>query len=165
MRKPSLLLVALVVVTTCGVPDPVGGGDGQVTTTTVDPDRPVDSDGDEPIADPEPVGSVPNPRPPIPGNIDGEVSIMGADLRIMESYPIQVMLDVSGEKPTPCHEVFWIAEDDGEVIEIEMISQVASNQDCAQVIEPFIVAVPLGSWEGEDREVQLNDDVIGSFQS
>ena len=165
MRKLSLLLVALVVVAACGVPDPVGGGDGQVTTT-VDPDRPVDDDGgDEPITDPEPVGSVPNPRPPIPGNIDGEVTIVSADLRIMESFPIQVMLDVSGEKPTPCHEVFWTAEDDGAVIHIEMISQVASDQVCAQVIEPFIVAVPLGSWEGEDREVVLNDDVIGSFQS
>jgi hypothetical protein len=164
MRKLSLLLVALVVVTACGVPEPVDGGDGQVTTT-VDPDQPVDSDGDEPITDPEPVGSVPNPRPPIAGNIDGEVSIMSADLRIMESYPIQVMLDVSGEKPTPCHEVFWTAEDDGEVIDIEMISQVASDQTCAQVIEPFMIAVPLGSWEGEDREVQLNGDVIRSFQS
>jgi hypothetical protein len=165
MRKPIVLLVALVVVTACGMPDPVGGGDGQVTTTTLDPDQPVDSDGDEPIADPEPVGSVPNPRPPIAGNIDGEVSITGADLRIMESYPIQVMLDVSGEKPTPCHEVFWTAEDDGKVIAIRMISQVASDQACAQVIEPFIVAVPLGSWEGEEREVQLNEEVVGSFQS
>jgi hypothetical protein len=165
MRKPIVLLVALVVVTACGMPDPVGGGDGQVTTTTLDPDQPVDSDGDEPIADPEPVGSVPNPRPPIAGNIDGEVSITGADLRIMESYPIQVMLDVTGEKPTPCHEVFWTAEDDGKVIAIRMISQVASDQACAQVIEPFIVAVPLGSWEGEEREVQLNDEVVGLFQS
>jgi hypothetical protein len=165
MRKLSLLLVALVVVTACGLPDPVGGGDGQVTTTTVDPDRPVDDDGDEPITDPGPVGSVPSPRPPITGNIDGEVSIVSADLRIMESYPIQVMLDVSGEKPTPCHEVFWTAEDDGEVIHVEMISQVASDQVCAQVIEPFVVAVPLGSWEGEDREVLRNDEVIGSFQS
>ncbi|HSK06762.1 MAG TPA: hypothetical protein VK990_04520 [Acidimicrobiia bacterium] len=165
MRKASLLLALVVVVTACGLPNPAGGGDGQVTTTTVDPDQPVDSDGDEPITDPVPVGSVPNPRPPIPGNIDGEVWITGADLRIMESYPIQVMLDVSGEKPTPCHEVFWTAEDDGAAIRIEMISQVASDQVCAQMIEPFTIAVPLGSWEGEDREVQLNDEVVGSFQS
>jgi hypothetical protein len=108
---------------------------------------------------------VPNPRSPIPGNIDDEVVISSAELRIMESYPIQVMLDVSGEKPTPCHEVFWTAKDDGEMIHIEMISQVASDQACAQVIEPFMVAVPLGSWESDDREVQLNGDVIGSFQS
>lgn len=164
MRNLSRLLVALVVVTACGVADPAGGGDGQVTTT-LNPDQPVDDDGDQPITDPGPVGSVPNPRPPLPGSVDGEVAIVGADLRIMESYPIQVMLDVSGEKPTPCHEVFWTAEDDGEVIHIEMISQVASDQQCAQVVEPFIVAVPLGSWEGEAREVELNEVVIGSFQS
>ena len=76
----------------------------------------------------------------------GEVKIVGAELRIMESYPIQVMLDVSGEKPTPCHEVFWTAEDDGEVIHIEMISQVASDQDCAQVTEPFIQPLWHQSW-------------------
>ena len=59
------------------------------------------------------------------------------------------MLDVTGDKPTPCHEIFWTVEDDGEVIEIEMISQVATEQNCAQVIEPFTIAVPLGSWTRE----------------
>ena len=31
------------------------------------PDQPVDSDGDEPIAEPGPVGSIPELRPPIDG--------------------------------------------------------------------------------------------------
>ena len=147
MRKPSRLLVALVVVTACGVADPAGGGDGQVTTT-LNPDQPVDDDGDQPITEPGPVGSVPSPRPPLPGSVDGEVAIVGADLRIMESYPIQVMLDVSGEKPTPCHEVFWTAEDDGEVIHIEMISQVASDQQCAQWSSPSSSRCPWGVGRG-----------------
>jgi len=138
---------------------------GSTSTTAINPDQPVDSGGDEPIGDPWTVGSIPEPRPPIDGNVDGEVTIDSADLRIMESYPIQVMLDVTGEKPTPCHEVFWTVNDDGEVIEIEMISQIASNQQCAQVIELFMVAVPLGSWAEESRQVSLNGAVVGSFDS
>jgi len=83
----------------------------------------------------------------------------------MESFPVQVALDVTGEKPTPCHEIFWTVEDDGDVIEIEMISQIASEQVCAEVIEPFTIAVPLGSWAGESREIQLNGEIVGSFET
>lgn len=134
------------------------------STTSTNPDEPVDS-GDEPIAEPGPPGSIPQPRPPIAGNVDGDVWVATADLRIMESFPIQVMLDVTGDKPTACHEVFWTVTDDGEVISIEMISQIASDQQCAQVIEEFAVAVPLGSWSGETRDVQLNGQDVGSFES
>ncbi|MEX0865101.1 MAG: hypothetical protein WD269_09545 [Acidimicrobiia bacterium] len=91
--------------------------------------------------------------------------ISGASLRIMESFPIQVALDVEGDKPTPCHEIFWTVEDTGEMIEIEMISQTAADQACTQVIEPFIIAVPLGSWQGESRDVTLNGEPVGSFDS
>jgi hypothetical protein len=83
----------------------------------------------------------------------------------MESFPIQVMLDVTGDKPTPCHEVFWTVEDTGEAIEIDMISQIALGQQCAQVIEQFIIAVPLGSWAEESRDVYLNGELVGSFDS
>lgn len=164
MRK-HLLIMALVLVAACGEPNGLGGTQPPLTTTTVSPDQPVDSNGDEPIGEPGPVGSIPVPRPPLDGNVDGEVWITGADVRILESFPIQVMLDVSGEKPTPCHEIFWSVEDTGEVIEIDMISQVASDQACAQVIEPFTIAVPLGTWEGETREIQLNGESVGSFES
>ena len=164
MRK-HLLFLALVLVAACGEPNDLGGTQPTLTTTTVSPDQPDDSNGDEPVGEPGPVGSIPMPRPPIDGNEDGEVSITGADLRIMESFPIQVMLDVNGEKPTPCHEIFWTVEDTGEVIEIEMISQVAPDQECAQVIEPFTIAVPLGSWAGESRDVELSGELVGSFES
>jgi hypothetical protein len=167
MKGPFLLVVVALVLAACGNPGSVGdGGSTSVPSTTTDPDQPVDDGGgDEPIVEPGPPNSVPEPRPPIDGNIDGEVWITGTDLRIMESFPIQVMLDVSGDKPTPCHEIFWTVEDDGEVIDITMISQVSSDQVCAEVIEPFTIAVPLGSWEGESRQVVLNGEEAGSFDS
>lgn len=168
MRKHLSLAALVLIVAACAEPADVGGGGTgptATTGTTLAPDQPVDSDGDQPIAEPGPVGSIPQPRPPIDGSTDGEVWVTSADLRIMESYPIQVMLDVTGDKPTPCHEVFWTAEDTGEAIEIEMISQVALGQQCAQVIEEFIIAVPLGSWAEESREVYLNGELVGSFDS
>ena len=154
MRRIIPFVVVLTLLAACGGAELGSGGDSSTTSTTpttVSPDDPVDSGGDEPIAEPGPVGSIPEPRPPIDGSISGEVSITSADLLIMESYPIQVSLQVEGEKPTPCHEIFWTVEDTGERIEITMISQVNSDQSCAQVIEPFMISVPLGSWAEESR--------------
>jgi len=168
MRRFTPFVVVLTLLAACGGAELGSGGDSSTTSTTsttVSPDEPVDSGGDEPIAEPGPVGSIPEPRPPIDGNISGEVSITSTDLLIMESYPIQVNLQVEGEKPTPCHEIFWTVEDTGERIEITMISQVNSDQSCAQVIEPFMISVPLGSWAEESREVFLNGESVGSFDS
>ncbi len=164
MRRLVVVLTLAAVAFACGSPDEIGDGGDSAPTTSVDPDQPVDS-GDEPIVEPGPVGSIPEPRPPIDGSVDGEVWVTGADVRTMESFPVQIMLDVTGEKPTPCHEIFWTVEDDGEVIAIEMISQVASDQVCAEVIEPFTIAVPLGSWAEESREIQLNGEIVGSFET
>jgi hypothetical protein len=167
MRRTTAIALLMVLLAACGGGE--GSGGDPTTTlppaTTTDPEQPVDSGGDEPITDPLPPGEVPNPRPPIAGSIDGEVTISSADLLIMESFPIQVSLQVEGEKPSPCHEVFWTAEDTGEAIEIDMISQVSSDQSCAQVIEPFAISVPLGSWADESRDVILNDVEVGSFDS
>jgi len=168
MRRLILFLIVTVLTLAAGGgSDGVGaGGDPGATTTTIDPDQPVDSgDGDEPIVEPGPPGSVPEPRPPLEDGIDDAVLVTGTDLRIMESYPIQVILQVDGEKPTPCHEIFWSVDDDGEVIYIDMISQVAPEAICAQVVEPFSIAVPLGSWAGESREIRLNGEGVGSFDS
>jgi hypothetical protein len=165
MTKLIAIVLMLVVVAACGDPDPSGPQEPDVTTTS-SPDDPVDSgDGDQPIAEPGPVGSIPEPRPPIDGNLDGEVTVSSADLLILESFPIQVNLQVAGEKPTPCHEIFWTVDDDGERIDIDMISQIAADQVCTQVIEEFAITVPLGSWAEESRDIYLNDEIVGSFDS
>ena len=164
MKKLLLIVGLAVVVTACGSPDVIGGGGDPAPTTSIDPDQPVDS-GDEPIVEPGPVGAIPEPWPPIEGSVDGDVTVTVADVRVMESFPVQIVLDVTGEKPTPCHEIFWTVEDDGEVIAIEMISQVAAEQTCAQVIEPFTIVVPLGSWTEESRDIELNGEIVGSFDT
>ena len=166
MRRIIPVLVALTLVAACGGAELGAGGVSSTTSSTISPDEPVDSGGsDQPIAEPGPVGSIPEPRPPIDGSVNGDVTITRADLLIMESYPIQVSLQVEGEKPTPCHEIFWTVEDDGDTIEITMISQVNADQSCAQVIAPFAIAVPLGRWAEESRDVVLNGESVGSFDS
>ena len=167
MRRIIPFAVVLSVLSACGGAEPFSDGENPspAPSTTVSADEPVDSGTDQPIDEPGPVGSIPEPRPPIDGSISGEVWIASTDLLIMESYPIQVRLQVEGEKPTPCHEIFWTVEDDGETIKITMISQINSDEVCAQVIEPFIISVPLGSWAEESREVHLNGESVGSFDS
>ncbi len=164
--RELLVVVFVILLAACGEPAPAGAPDDPSTTSTSSPDQPVDDGGgDEPIDEPGPVGSIPEPRPPIDGNLDGEVWVTATDLLILESFPIQVNLEVSGNKPTPCHEIFWTAEDDGERIDIDMISQIASDQSCTQVIEEFSIVVPLGSWAEESRDVFLNGEGVGSFDS
>ncbi|MEX2251695.1 MAG: hypothetical protein WD895_06450 [Acidimicrobiia bacterium] len=165
MRRIISFGVVLTVLAACGGTELGSGGDSPATSTTVSLDEPTEPGTDEPIAEPGPVGSIPEPRPPIDGSVSGEVWITTTDLLIAESYPIQVSLRVDGDKPTPCHEIFWTAEDTGEAIEITMISQVNSDQDCAQVIEPFSISVPLGSWAEMSRDVYLNGEMVGSFES
>ena len=157
MTMRRIIPFVVIVLAACGGAELGSGDDSPATSTTIPPD--------EPIAEPSPVGSIPEPRPPIDGNISGEVSIASTDLLVMESFPIQVSLQVEGEKPSPCHEIFWTVEDSGERIEITMISQVNNDQSCAQVIEPFMISVPLGSWAEESRDVHLNGAKVGSFES
>jgi hypothetical protein len=155
VKTITISLLMILAVTACGVD---GAAEGTEPPTTV-------PSGDEPISEPLPPGEIPQPRQPIPGNIDGEVFVSATNLLIAESFPIQVSLQVEGEKPTPCHEIFWTSEDSGDAIEITMISQTVPDQACAQVIEPFIISVPLGSWADESRDVILNGELVGSFDS
>ncbi len=91
------------------------------------------------------------------------------ELRIMESYPIQVALDVEGNLPTPCHTFdheVEVNEAEGR-IDVQVFSRPPADDDlaCAQVLEPFDENIRLGSFEGGSFEVYVNGEAIGSFDA
>ena len=80
----------------------------------------------------------------------------------MESWPAQVIVQVSGELPDPCHELWWEVEQDGNTYDLQVWS-VSPAPDaeiaCATVIVPFVENVPLGGgFVAEDYTIIVNGE-------
>lgn len=90
-----------------------------------------------------------------------------ADLLIMESFPIQLRLVMSGNLPTPCHELAYeIAEANAQnQIHVRVYTTVDPAVTCMQVLEPFdeSIAIPLDGLEDGEYSVWLNGEQIGEF--
>jgi hypothetical protein len=117
-------------------------------------DQPVDS-------------TTPTTPTPAPAEIPDEadpVFVETTDILLMESFPVQVALRVTGNLPTPCHQAVWEVEDDGTTIAVRLASITEPDVFCAQVLEPFDISIPLGDFESGTRVVTLNGDAIGDFE-
>ncbi|MCW5877000.1 MAG: hypothetical protein KIS85_08990 [Anaerolineales bacterium] len=113
-----------------------------------------------PTPDPGPVCCAPEPS-------GGAVFVDRADLLVMESFPVQVALMVSGNLPTPCHTLHYeVAEADAENrIRVMMWSEADPAAMCAQVLQPFEESVRI-SMEGAGDgtySVWLNGELVGEF--
>lgn len=83
------------------------------------------------------------------------------DILYLESFPVQVRLVVQGSVPTPCHQTRWEVEDLGRAIDVRLWSEILLGQSCAQVLAPFEVSIPLGSFESASSPVLLNGEQVG----
>jgi hypothetical protein len=92
------------------------------------------------------------------------VFIDTTDILLMESFPVQVALRVTGNLPTPCHEPVWEVDDDGSTISVTLRSVADPDVACVQVLAPFELSIPLGSFESGAREVTLNGENVGDFK-
>jgi hypothetical protein len=93
----------------------------------------------------------------------GPVFVDWTDIILMESFPVQVALRVGGSLPTPCHRPVWEVNDDGSTIAVRLASVSDPAEICVQVLEPFEISIPLGSFESGSRTVTLNGDPVGDF--
>lgn len=92
-----------------------------------------------------------------------EAFVGDTQLLILESFPIQVRLTVTGDLPTPCHVPVWEVEDDGVTLAVTFESAVDPDETCTQVLEPFEVTIDLGSFSEGSRTVTLNGETVGEF--
>ncbi|MDP3984959.1 MAG: hypothetical protein Q8Q52_08165 [Acidimicrobiia bacterium] len=93
----------------------------------------------------------------------GPVFVDSTDILVAESAPAQVTLAVTGNLPTPCHEAVWEVDDDGATITVTLASISDPAVICTQVLKPFEISIPLGSFASGSRLVILNGEDIGSF--
>lgn len=113
-----------------------------VTENPLQNDRPVSS-GDGSSDDSSPYFPQADDR----NKTRSEAYISAADLLIAESIPPQPFLHVSGELPTPCHElrIAISPPDSKDHILVDVYAVIESEKICAQVIEPFEITVPLAN--------------------
>lgn len=98
--------------------------------------------------------------------VEGPVFVNSTEVQLMESFPIQVVVLVEGELPTPCHVLeYTVSEPDADGrIDVEMWSEAPEDEACIQVLEPFEERVRIGEFESGEYEIYLNGERIGQFQ-
>lgn len=126
------------------------------------PDSPVSSDSP---STPGHNDFLPNPAD---GSLlHGEVFLDSVDLLTLESYPPQFMLVLKGNLPTPCHKL-RIAVNPPDTTN-KVVASVYSVSDpdeiCAQVLEPFEVNFPLGSFPPGHYTLFLNGEQAVEFDA
>lgn len=111
----------------------------------------------------------PSPLEPLPGEKDmvsGEVFADSFDILLLESFPVQVNLVVSGNLPTPCHNLrAKVSEpDENGRIDVELFSLTKTGVACIQVLESFEATIPLGSFSSGSYSVYVGGDKVGEFE-
>lgn len=97
----------------------------------------------------------------------GEVYLDSVELLTLESYPLQFMLNVKGNLPTPCHELRIAVSppDATNRIVVDAYSLADPGGICVQVLEPFEVNFPLGSFPGGHYSVWVNGEKVAEFDA
>jgi hypothetical protein len=136
-------------------------------TPTGDPDEPVTGvpgEGGTPAAQPW------EPHPDDAALNRGEVFLDGAEVLIMESFPLQIRLHLAGSRPTPCHQlrVAVAPPDANNVIAVEVYTVVDPEMVCAQVLAEFDETIPLGRFPTDEHPsgaytVIVNGETAGEF--
>lgn len=72
-----------------------------------------------------------------------------ASVRVAESHPVQLFLEATGNAPTPCHRIAYTVSteqpDKGNAEIRVVLTTVATEGACAQVLQPHRVIIPLGT--------------------
>lgn len=135
---------------------------------------PVETDPNSPVVNPtEGAGETPAPLDPYqPLESDaalqrGEAFIDSSEVLILESYPVQINLVLTGNLPTPCHQLRIAVNqpDEANRILVEVYSVADPEQVCIQILQPFETTYSLGSFPSGSYTVLVNGEEVGQFDS
>ena len=158
MRTRALLLLTSILITACAP---------ATQPATIPPEAPVTSPPQTDVSTMEPMNNPFAPQPRDSALVRGNVLIEESGLLIRESYPPQISLGMSGNLPTPCHELRLEIEtpDAQNKIEVSAYTVVDPNIMCTQVLKPFSERVDLGTFASGHYSVWVNDQPVGEFDS
>ena len=107
------------------------------------------------------------PRPASGRLMRGGAFLDSSDLLTLESYPLQFSLSLKGNLPTPCHHlrVTVSPPDADNKVVVDVYSVTDPNTVCIQVLEPFDVSIPLGSFPSGHYFLFVNGEEIAEFDA
>ena len=107
------------------------------------------------------------PLPADSGLTRGQAFLDSSDLLTMESYPLQFSLALKGNLPTPCHKlrVAINPPDANNKVIVDVYSVADPTAVCIQMLEPFEVNVPLGSYPSGHYTLWANGEQVAEFDS
>ncbi|HXF84322.1 MAG TPA: hypothetical protein VNK49_02955 [Anaerolineales bacterium] len=138
-----------------------------IAACTPSPDTAVTSPAQDATASAPPMEQPFAPKPDDANFLRVPVTVQSASLLVRESYPPQIALALSGELPTPCHQLrVAVKEPDAEnKIVIEVYSVISPETICIQVIKSFEETVELGTFSPGHYSVWVNGEMIGEFDA
>ena len=156
MKKITLLFTALILVLAACA----SNGDTPVDSSPSYPNPSYPNPSDPPVNELAPKSSD-------GGLLRGEVYLDSTDLLIMESYPLQFMLVLNGNLPTPCHQlrVMIPPPDEQNRIQVETYSVANPDEICIQVLQAFDANIPLGSFPAGKYTVWVNSAQVAEFDA
>ncbi len=101
-----------------------------------------------------------------PTSAAGAVYLSAWQLNILESWPLQINLIVSGELPNGCAILGHSVTEDAAngIINVRVFSDTNPDLICTEALVPFDELIDLGSYSSGSWKVILNDDIdAGSF--
>lgn len=143
-----------------------GPQSSRLPTTT--PDYPAPSEGSESEGGAKVITDY-KPQPTDGNHLRNNVFIdmEASQILVMESFPIQVNVLLTGNLPDPCHElrVVPVTDETTRRVDLEVYSLTIKGKACITVIQPFEATISLGSFSGGTYEVFINDEKLGEFES
>ncbi len=97
----------------------------------------------------------------------GNVYLDSTELRTMESYPLQFMLALKGNLPTPCNQLrvaVSLPDSENKII-VDVYSEIQADAICAQVLQPFEENFPLGSFPAGHYTLWVNGELVTEFDA
>lgn len=160
MKKIIVLFVVLVFVLTACTPK-----SNEVASPVSSSPNPTD---ENPVS--SPISVEPNtyaPQPLDSGLTRGEAFLDFKEILSLESLPLQFMLHLTGSLPTPCNQlrVSVNTPDAENKVLVDVYSVTNPEKICTQVIEPFDVNIPLGSFPAGRYSLWVNGEMVAEFQS
>ncbi len=107
------------------------------------------------------------PQPSDSSMLRGSAFLDAKELLTLESFPLQFMLHLTGSLPTPCNQLrVAVSPPDAEnKILVDVYSVSNPDKICVQVIEPFEVNIPLGSFPTGHYSVWVNGKQVAELDS
>lgn len=108
-----------------------------------------------------------SPKPEDVTLIRGEAYIDSNDLLTLESFPLQFMLNIKGNLPTPCNALRVLVNppDAENKIYVDVYSVISPDKVCVQVLSPFEANVSLGSFPTGKYILFVNGIQVAEFEA